>query len=208
VPLVLILFLFIASHCLFGYSNNISKITDLKLNKPSIHDLRGDLSHSVANHYVEDVIKQYDDYMLIKAKIEHYQTVVPNELLLCLKFFYFPMVVNGFICSFPGINIIVAMLFGVSLTIAIIILDYKILSKLDPGDAFNYTREELEDKYFAEHPTPPYPISETQAINNYILSWHLNFLMRIYNAEKKRYQTKIIGLIVYGILFILFVKTL
>ena len=95
------------------------------------------------------------------------------------------------------------------LTIAIIFIDLYIVNKFTVTDTFKYREyRELVEKYDAEQPTSPYPIHETDAINNYILSLHLNFLNRIYYTEKKRYEAKILGLIVYGLLFVIFLQGL
>lgn len=194
--------------CLFVYGTNTEDIEKFDIRQPSVYDLDDDCSRTTINDYINEVILKYNEYITIKSEILELRENPPDILCMFLSIAYFPIIIRGVMITFEGIRFWVAIVLGVIITAILLVICYLFTMRFTITDKFSLTERDMINEYHKFTKKPYFPIDERQDISNFIMGKHHWFLFFTQRREKDRHLAKIIGLIIYGLLGIIYLNTL
>jgi hypothetical protein len=194
--------------CLFVYGTNTANIEKFDIRKPSVYDLDDDCSRTTINDYVNEVILKYNEYITIKSEILKLRESPLDILCMFLSIAYFPIIIRGVMITFEGIRFWVAIVLGVIITAILLVICYLLTMRFTITDKFSLTERDMINEYHEFTKKPYFPIDERQDISNFIMGKHHWFLFFAQKREKDRHLAKIIGLIIYGFLGLIYLNTL
>lgn len=178
-----------------------------RLHMPKLQDLKNKCDIYVQQDYVEKVIIPSRDYFSAVSDINTYQD---NEPLLQLMAWLptFLLVPNAFRRAefFPYIwlDIVIGIIACVLLTVIISVIYNQ--TKLKLG-TFELSISDIKNDfyYIQNHGGFQFDLSDENALNNFIIEKHYNYISFVHYTIEKRYRTKKVVEIISGLIYFLFI---
>lgn len=187
---------------------------EIRLIKPSIHDLEGIDDKYILNKYIEDVLIHSHNYFSLRKRIETLQDKDSTEGCLTsitLELFSYLFVVrsaanmipNGKFFDIPK-PLYTILLFAI--TLGLCILGRFVIKKIYTNKlmifSFDLDIEDLRERFVYEE--TKFGLNEEKAFNNYVILQHYDYLLSIEYTVEFRHNVYKIFSVVAGIIYFLF----